>query len=328
MVALVTMVMGTILALAMLQAANAYFLGEDSRTKKRAAADLAQAGLDYAFWQVQYQGQGLPYSANVALTTGSFHVDVTDDGNRDKSTMLITATGTCGSYSYTTKRVTLGPLPYHYAWCESGNVDEGDTYSCTSSTRGMRSNGYIKLDSYSSNITTGLWAGTSFNTHGVTTPQFANTPPIAFPSIDFTAYENIANRIYNYDLGLNWPFWPPQGVTVVYGNVSISGTFNGVYTIVAWGDINITGNLQPGNSSSRIALISNHTIRLQITSYFIQAVMYAHRSDMTGKIEIHGAKTINGSMSADNITTDHSITFNRDSSINLDTMRQLNLPGL
>ncbi len=105
MIALVTLLVGSTLSLALLRASLGQFTSESSRQKKQAAADLAEAGIDYAHWQVVSKDQALPYSADITLNTGSFHVDAVDDSARQQDAVLITATGTVGNCSHTMKRV-------------------------------------------------------------------------------------------------------------------------------------------------------------------------------------------------------------------------------
>ncbi|MCX8052713.1 MAG: hypothetical protein N3B12_02810, partial [Armatimonadetes bacterium] len=112
LLAVTTLMVGVAFALAMLRATSGCFIAENSRHAKRAAANLAEAGLDYAYWQIQYKGVHLPYSATVPLTTGSFQVTAVDDGSRDSSTVLITSTGIVGRDKHQCRRVVLGLLPY------------------------------------------------------------------------------------------------------------------------------------------------------------------------------------------------------------------------
>ena len=87
--ALVTLLVGMTLALAMIRSSSSSFYAENSRYRKRAALNIAEAGADCAYWQVHWNNQRLPYSADVSLGSGSFHVDATDDGSRQLSTMKI-----------------------------------------------------------------------------------------------------------------------------------------------------------------------------------------------------------------------------------------------
>ena len=329
--ALVTVLVGTVLALAMLRAGNSYYLGESSRAKKRAAVNLAQAGVEYAYWQVHYNAKPLPYSADVTLATGSFHVDATDDGSRDNSTMLVTATGTCAGHSYTIKRVSLGLLSYHYAWCENRKADTGQVLTCTSQNRGMRSNDDINLSDNGNNITTGIWSTGTITAKGTATPQYPSSPPIAFPDIDYTYYNSIATVIHIGDTTFTSLNYPSDGVVLVYGNATISlftGKYRGAVTVVATGNITVTSSVSYYDVNSYLALICDETITVQAGAPTVVATLYAHKSDKSGKITLQGVKSIVGTLSADDVSPNNSVDFRRDSGLNLDIMRRLRLPGL
>lgn len=107
--ALTTLVVGVTFSLAMLQASGSYFLTERSQGYKQMAMDMAEAGIDYAFLQVNKHNQSVPYDfPTVTLASGSFHVSVAD--NASDGTMLITSTGTVKGATYTVRRVTKGAL--------------------------------------------------------------------------------------------------------------------------------------------------------------------------------------------------------------------------
>jgi len=330
--ALVTLLTGSVLALAMLRAGNSYYLAESSRAKKRAAQNLAQAGVEYAYWQVHYKAQALPYTADVTLSTGSFHVEATDDGSRDLSTMLITSTGTCGGHSYTIKRVTLGLLPYHYALCENGKVDISQEMDCVSQGRAMRSNDEVKLSSVSNNISQGVWSTKSINAAGYVWPQYPNSPPIAFPDIDYGYYSSVATTTYNGDTTFtSLSYGSGQVILYVKGDATISpstGKYRGVITIVATGNIVVKTYLTYYDADSYIALITQKTITIQPGAPTVVAALYAHKADNTGRVQLQGYPTVVGTICADNIATDHTVNFRRDSGLNLDVMRRLCLPGL
>lgn len=329
--ALVTMLVGSVLALAMLQAANSYYLGESSRTKKSAAMDLAQAGVDYAYWQVHYKAQPLPYSANVTLDTGSFNVEATDDGARDRSTMLITSTGTCGTHKFTVKRVTLGPLPYHYAWCENGKIETSMELNCNSQNRGIRANDSITINNYSNSISQGVWSTGTITARGYVTPQYSSSPPIAFPDIDYSYYSSIATNTYYSSVTFTSLSYASDTVLYVNGNAVVNlnyGVYRGGITIVATGNITVNSNLINNNSNSYLALITSKTITLQLGAQYVVAAFYAHKSDNSGRIVLQGQKTIVGTIASDDVLTDNSCNFWRDSGMNLDVMRRLSLPGL
>ena len=106
--ALVAMLTGLTLSLALLSSANGHFLGEASRKSKDAARYLAEAGIDYVAWQLDVGGVFLPYEAVVDLDSGSFHVLAVDDSARDAGTAYVECTGTAGGCTYTIKKVING----------------------------------------------------------------------------------------------------------------------------------------------------------------------------------------------------------------------------
>lgn len=329
--ALVTLLIGSVFALALLRAGNSYYLGETSRSKKRAAQNLAQAGVEYAYWQVHYKAQPLPYTADVTLSTGSFHVEATDDGSRDPSTMLITSTGTCGGHSYTIKRVTLGLLPYHYAWCENSKIDISQELDCFSQGRAMRANDDVKLSNIWNNVTQGVWSTKNITANGYVWPQYPIGPPIAFPDIDYAYYSSIAAVTYVGDQNINTLSYASDTVVYVNGNVTINlstGKYRGVVTLVATGNIAVKGNLNYQDTNSYLALVTQKTITLQLTATSVVAALYAHKPDKSGRINIQGVTTVVGTISADDVDASASTNFRRDSGLNLDIMRRLRLPGL
>lgn len=105
--ALTTLVVGVTFALTMLQSSGSYFLTERSRNRKQMAMDMAEAGIDYAYIQVNNRGQSVPCAwPAVNLASGRFVVTATDIPGT--ATMLLTSTGTVNGVSYTIKRVTKG----------------------------------------------------------------------------------------------------------------------------------------------------------------------------------------------------------------------------
>lgn len=119
--ALTTLLVGLTLSIAMLQAAESYFLTENSRGRKQAAADLAEAGIDWACLQVSKNGKSLSdCTRTITLASGSVDVVATDYG---QARMLVTSTGRVRGCTYKMRRVAKGVLIVD-------NTDAG--FSCTS----------------------------------------------------------------------------------------------------------------------------------------------------------------------------------------------------
>ncbi|MDH7601008.1 MAG: hypothetical protein QHI38_02565 [Armatimonadota bacterium] len=328
--ALTTLMVGMILGLATLRFASSRFFQEDSLRRFQSAYNMAEAGVDYVFWRLHYDGAHLPLSETVTLGTGSFQVTAVDDGSRDRSTVLVTSTGTVGRDKYTIRRVILGLLPYEYARCENSSVIDGEANISTGTGRGIRANGEVRLNSPSNNVTTGAWATTTITCSGTVLPRYPSSPPIRFPDIDLNYYfYTAADYVYWFDVTFN-PIWYPggKGIALVYGKVWIKGVYNGVYTIVATDDVSINGNLTAANSGSRLAIISTKKITIEATATNVEAVLYCHNTAGTGVINVKGVTSIKGSVSADTISTDKSTTFNPDPSVDITWLRKLKMPGL
>lgn len=335
----------------MLRASGGYYLTEQTRYEKRSATNLAEAGLEYAFWQVHCKQAALPYSADVTLGNGSFHVEITDDGSRDRSSMLVTSRGACNGQSCTIKRVTLGPVPYQYCWCENVGADDGDILLTSGTGRGIRSNGKIKLGNAATSITNGGWANTVFEGNGTISPKNTYTPKIRFPAIDLSYYASIATRTYGSSASPvsvtinNAMLQGAGGVIFVYGDVwwAQNVSYTGNWTIIATDDIDVGTPIVAGNSNSYLALIAYDNIGLYTSgssaSDRIDAVLYAPN----GQINIYGSHYglskdndiyINGSMACDDFATSGdggalSINMTYDSRLTHYVLRdKLKLPGL
>ena len=327
--ALVTVLAGATLALALLRAGIGSFVSERSQDHRQAAVNLAEAGIDYAYWRVHYGGQRLPYSAAVELSTGTFKVSATDDGSREPSTMLITSTGTAYGHSYTVQRVALGLLPYCYNCCENREISTGKQVWSGGTWGGFRANGKIKLDSEYSVVTDGGWATTNFEGKGSISPQYPNSPPIGFPEIDYSYYDSIATDVWHGDqtvLALNSM---SPAVVRVHGKVELMGLhYLGRITIVADDDIIINGFLRKFTSDSYLALITQKKIKIQNYADHVDAIMYCHKADGSADLEIHRNTTICGVAASDDCHIDDPTCFEDDPGITTQILTQLHMPGL
>jgi hypothetical protein len=101
-----------------------------------------------------------------------------------------------------------------------------------------------------------------------------------------------------------------------------------VITIVATNDIKVSGSLTPANSSSYIALIGTKNMSIEGAAATVEGIFYCHNPAISSTMAVKGVTTVTGSIAADNVTTDHSVTLNPDPRLNLRTMRQMRLPGL
>ena len=328
--AVVTLLVGTVLVLALMRSSVSHFLNQSSLDDKVAARNMAWAGVDYGYWQVAHQSQGVPYSANVALNTGSFQTSVVDDGARAPGTIRITSTGTVGACQETVIRVMEADtesiaLPYEYAWCENGPVSSNDSI-ISSVGQGMRANGDVSLTSTGNLITNGVWSTATITTRGSVSPQYPNSLAVTFPTIDYAYYDSIATRIYSGNTSITTLDYPAGAVIVVHGNLSIRGTYNGLCTVVATGTIATTGDLRKANGSSYLALITSQKITITQNS-MMEGIAYCHDATGSGVLDMKQHVVTSGSLAADDISQRQTLTANGDPGLTRDIMTQLHLPG-
>jgi len=118
---------------------------------------------------------------------------------------------------------------------------------------------------------------------------------------------------------------------LVNGDATLNlwGYYTGVCTIVATGNITVNGWLVASDSTSHLALITTGTITTSSYVFWLQAVMYAHKSDNTGTIHLQGnPASISGSIAADNINSDNDVNLQMDSNLDISDLRLLRMPGL
>jgi Tfp pilus assembly protein PilX len=329
--AIVTLLVAVTLGMAMLKFVDTDFRAQTGETRRVAASNLAEAGVDHATWQIVYKGKNVPFSTDLTLNTGTVHVDVADDSARATSAVLITSTGRSGSYRSIAKR-SIPVLPYLYAWCENSNLSTDKTVYSTGMPGGIRVNGSVNLNRIYTNVTTGVWATSTISTTGTATPRYPSSPVVAFPDIDYNYLRSKARAIYYGDKYF-YNLWRNQsGVYYVSGRAIIGpGVYDGYFTIVSTGDVIITNDYTKYSSDSYLAVITTGQISIQGSADNVDAILYAHKSDGSGDIHCLASlftRYICGAVVADKVDNDSTISVERDPGLTPAVMRQLHLPGV
>lgn len=331
LLACVTLVVGLTLALALLRMVGGGMRTEMSRSGKAAAADMAEAGTAYAAWRTTQGGIVLPYTQDVTLSSGSFHIDMVDDSARSWNAILVTSTGSCKDQQYEIKRVVYShgqPLPYDYALCVNSAINVGKQVLCCTTQGGIRSNGSISLTGAGNNITMGVWANGSISGLGTITPVYPNYSQITFPYVDLAHYQSIATQVWNANMTYSGFDAPSPQIIYVHGTVKLNaGTYNGLTTIVCDNTVSVSGAFRKANSASYLAIITTKGLNI---SENLDAVTYCHSSIGTAKTTLMvSGITINGSTCSDVFQLNgQPNTFNQDPGLTRSVMAQLNLPGL
>lgn len=330
-VAAITLVVAMTLGLAMLRVIGADFQNQNASNRRQAALDLAEAGYDYAVCQLMYKGQSIPFATDLTLSTGTIHVEVTDDSARSPSSRLVASTGTSGGYRQVVKRAYV-VLPYQYAWCQNKNLATDKVIVSTDMPGGMMVNGSVNLNRTTINITTGVWASGTISSVGTATPRYPNSPSVAFPDIDYSYYRSRANATYWGDKVFYNLLGSLSGIIYVNGKAILyGGYYSGLTTVVATGDISVRGDYTKWDSNSYLALITTGRINVESSATNVQAILYSHKSDNSGQVHFLATalpRSFRGVAAGDSVDNDSYLSIERDPTLTPSIMRQLALPGL
>lgn len=319
-----TLLAGLILGQALLRLVGSGNAGEASRNGKDAALDMAEAGIAHAQMLLADRLTRLPYSCDVSLAYGSFHIDMVDDSTRMKKSVLVTSTGAYKDRQQRIRRCVVddkGPLPYFWALASELPIVESD--AVISAVRGgVRCNGAIALASPFNNVTTGLWSGNSVTGFGTLTPVYTFSRTIDFPQINIWYYQSVAGTSYPDDATFSGVLSVGSPTVIfVADNVQIRNLiYYGIITIVAGNDVKMEGTVVAGNSASKLAVVSPKKIEVSGNS---SAVIYT--KDV---LQLKRSVTINGFAGCKELQLDAGpVTFDLDPGLTPAMMKQMRLPG-
>lgn len=187
---------------------------------------------------------------------GSFTIAVVGPNPRERARIIVRSTGsvTVGSTSFqrTIEQVITSNNPFNSSIYGIGPMTLNGLNS-------MTVNGDINISGTLTNINSNLTVNGATNT---------NVPNLTLPTVQWSYWQTLAQSYgagYVITGNYTFPSSIPSGVYYINGNATIQNTNNATYTItvVATGDINITGNnkmtLNPA-ASGKPTLISGHNI--------------------------------------------------------------------
>jgi len=336
LLAITALMVGSVLALALLEAANGYFLAESSRKGVREARYMAEAGVDYTAWQLGENMVSVPYEANITLSTGSFSVTATDDSARDPGTVLITSIGYANGSTHTAKRVVRGRMPFDYGLYVStggGELKITKPIISTLAEPGVYSRYRVVFDHASTYVTTGAYSTETIEARvGATlSPSYPGFRGVAMPPVDLTKYSAIADEVYTVNKTFSSLSYSTPTVILVYGTVAINAcTYSGRITIVSDDTIQLKGPVLPASDSDFLALISTKKVETMAAVAQAHAIIYAWNAGNTGeaKIGIGGAFNQVGSISCNRLTVNSgACTLDRDPHWNRTVAIEMRMPG-
>jgi cytoskeletal protein CcmA (bactofilin family) len=290
-------------------------LGTADRAKKETRAfNQAEAGVDYAAWQL-YNNQGMALPATWArsdLEGGTFSV-VASEHEGEAGLVDVLSTGYSQNGTAQIKVVgqflPTGPSGHNhvfdYALFSDADVRMNGNATVTGDVHGngnVRFNGNANIDG---DLSAGGTIRLSGNCHvtGDTTPS---VPRVGMPVIDLAYYQSIATAIYPDEKSFNGNF-TLDGIIYVNGDANFNGNFSGSGTIVVAGQARINGNVRLVSPSDAFAIVASGGVRVN-GNCTIDGWIYTHNVDVPGQFQGNGNATINGGVVADVLSVNGNIT--------------------
>jgi len=266
----------------------------ESRVSSRRELDaiklktLADAGIQYGYWQRIWQNAALPYQVNnFAVGDGTVNVTVTDNASEVPNSIKIVSVANYRGKAFTSTRVVSIGLDtsagiYSYAFVSGSEVTTNKlkTGNSSSNTNGdMRINGDLKLhgqaaaygNAYASGTITGEVGGTLYNGYAA----------VAFPSYDHTRYRDIAftTATGNQTWGAGTiNFNIRNMIYYINGSLTLNGTqtISGRGTLVVRGNVTINGNVQYANTDSRLVVLTENNLVIGSSVTGVVGIYYVH----------------------------------------------------
>lgn len=301
---------------------------------------LAEAALDRCVWMMQQDSGGADQINNKLQNYGQYTSPewVTDEGdsysfeadapyNGIADTVLLMSEGRAANGEAEQLRVVLKYLPTqspvfgHALYANHNLTVGGDTIidgHPELGGAGIYANGNIKYLGNSTTTIGDIHATGSISGTTIQEPpeavQVEYAPQVAMPEIDLEWYRANCDSYYGDDVSLSGGTlgdWDDPHITFVDGFVSLSGTFEGVGTIVSTDGFRVTGNVEYADGSSALALLTTGDFMMAGT-VTVSGLVYAHSvlddSSFTGV----GTPTIIGGICADVINVNGTINVEWD----------------
>ncbi len=277
-----------------------------SRIKKETAAfNLAEAGIDYAAWQLYNNGSDdLPTTwTKYPFDGGRFSVTAKQWGS-SANTIELTSTGVYRGWTSKVKVVGVfldnptGPQNpvFNHALFSDADLTMGGTFDLIGD---VHANGNITMRGGPS-VDGDVSAMGNIRQQGsadVTGDILDHQPRIPMPAIDLAYYRANATTIIEGDHNFNNDT-DLDGITFVDGDATINGRFRGKGVIVVTGSVHINGNASLVNPTDEFAIICAGGVRVNGNCH-IEGWIYAHNVEVPSVFEGNGSAEIIGGVAAD-----------------------------
>ncbi len=277
-----------------------------SRIKKETAAfNLAEAGIDFAAWQLYNNGSdSLPQTwTRYPLTGGHFTVTAEEWGGTG-NTILLTSDGVYQGWTSRVKVVGVfldspdGPQNpvFSHALFSDADLTMSGTFDLIGD---VHANGNITIKGGPS-VDGDVSAMGNIKNKGdpdITGDILDNQPRIPMPAIDLAYYRANATTILEGDQNFS-NITDLDGITFVDGNATINGQFRGTGVVVVTGSVRVNGNATLVNPEDEFAIICAGGVRVN-GSCRIEGWVYAHNVDVPSTFQGNGNAEIIGGVAAD-----------------------------
>lgn len=282
-------------------------LATASRAKKSTVAfHLAEAGVDYAAWQLyNNSATTLPHTwTNTIPGAGSYSVTASSYLGR-ADTLTLVSTGTFQGYPCEVKEVgrflTTGPNTHNTIFGNALFSNASLALKGTANVSGnIMANGNVTINGSPGCTGTISSAGTITGGSGFTTQQ--NVPKEPMPVIDLNYWRSKASVVL--PSGSNIPT-TVNGVIYVNGDLQLSGTrsITGKGTIVVPGNVTVNSNtvVNLADADSGIAIVCAGSIQTN-GNCTIYGFLYAHNVSNNATFSGNGTANIYGGVVADVIS--------------------------
>ncbi len=286
-----------------------------SRTKKETRAfHLAEAGVDYAAWQLyNHPSTSLPAAwSRSDLAGGTFTVVAEDYGGSDEA-VIVTSTGNSQGWTSQVKVIGqfLGTTPsgqnpvFEHALFSDADLSLRGSFDVSGDAH-CNGNADVRGNP---TITGELTAGGSISIQGnpdIGGGATAGAPRIAMPTIDLEYYRSIADTVLEGGYTFSGQTHL-DGVTFVEGDAHINGSFSGTGVIVVDGDAHINGNATVAEEDDEFAIVAAGNVRIN-GNWRIEGWVYAHNMDVPSTFEGNGNADIVGGVAADIVSCSGNMT--------------------
>ena len=266
LIALITLVVGLTLGLALLRAVGSAAAQSRRTIEVGNASHLADAGIAYGYWLYRYCSQSLPIEEQTfSFGSGAVTVAVDAYDALPNSAIKIDAAGTYRGTSVSRSRVVRKRCrPFEMALCSGSAIDQ-DNLTIQTGESGQNGdmwvNGDIILDTLSVNGDLDMAGLILVPNKTVTGTERTRAGSTYFPSISLSYYMQKASDVYEGSTTLTAVnFTTPYEVIFVNGSLSLQGPVSGTGLLVIAGNLDIVDNVEyttPG-SDKMCVLVSGY----------------------------------------------------------------------